>query len=313
MKETLMQIKPTMKRVVMTGPTGTIGMAFIEKCITEKVEVLALCRNGSENIENIPMSEFVEVLECDLSELSHFNSQKQYDVFYHLAWDGTIGDTRNNASVQHKNIEYTMDAVHLAKRLGCHTFIGAGSQAEYGRSEEPLGPTTPTFPENEYGRAKLLAGQKSSALCNFLGMNHIWVRIFSVYGPFDDLDTMIMTTISKLLNREVPKCTAGDQIWDYLFSEDAARALYLLGGNGLDGKTYCLGSGEARQLKEYIAILRKQINEEADVALGAIPYYENQIMYLCANINELKADVGFSPEVSFEEGIRKTILSLQKK
>ena len=56
-------------KIVITGPTGAIGMALIQKCIREKTSVLAICRRGSVNRSVIPDSSLVEVLEADLSEL----------------------------------------------------------------------------------------------------------------------------------------------------------------------------------------------------------------------------------------------------
>lgn len=61
---------------------------------------------------------------------------------------GTIGEKRNDLYMQNLNIKYTLDAVELARRLGCNTFIGAGSQAEYGRVDGIISPNTPTNPEN---------------------------------------------------------------------------------------------------------------------------------------------------------------------
>jgi len=228
-----------------------------------------------------------------------------------LAWDGTTGDPRNNHDIQNSNVNYTLDAVRLANRLGCHTFIGAGSQAEYGRVEGVLCGETPTFPESEYGRAKLLAGQESRALCHQYGIKHIWTRILSVYGPHDDENTMVMSIINQLQNGETPMCTEGGQLWDYLYSDDAANALYLLGKYGHKDKVYCLGSGEAKPLKVYINVIRNIINQNAEIKFGAIPYIEHQVMHLCADISDLKADVGFSPTVSFETGITNILNSLQ--
>ena len=96
-------------------------------------------------------------------------------------------------------------------------------------------------------------------------------------------------------------------MWDYLYSEDAARALYLLGQKGRDGRTYCIGSGQARPLREYIEMLRDAINPALPLGIGEVPYGENQVMYLCADISDLTRDTGFVPEVTFEEGIRRTI------
>jgi len=150
----------------------------------------------------------------------------------------------------------------------------------------------------------------SRILCQQLGMKHIWTRILSVYGPQDDERTMIMTTIIKLMNGEIPTFTKGEQMWDYLYSEDAAIALYLLGENGQDGKVYCLGSGVAKPLYEYIYIIRDLIDCNLKVDLGAIPYSDNQVMFLCADIDAIKVDVGFTPSIEFSEGIKRIINGL---
>lgn len=297
-------------RVVITGSTGAIGIALIKECITNKIEVLAVCHKGSERRNRIPVSPFVRVLELSLEDYGTYEpapDQVPYDVFYHFAWNGTIGNVRNDMRVQHENIGYALDAVELAAKLGCRMFVGAGSQAEYGRVEGMLTAQTPTFPENGYGIAKLCAGQMTRIACQKLGIKHIWTRILSVYGPFDGEKTMITSTIRTLLRGEIPEFTKGEQEWDYLFSGDAAQAMRLIGEKGVDGKIYCIGSGKAKPLVEYITELKDAINSDLELALGAIPYAPKQVMYLCADISELQQDTGFQPKTDFEEGIRKTI------
>lgn len=297
-------------KVVITGPTGAIGIALIKECIQNQIQVLAICHKGSMRIERLPKSPLLQVLQLDLQDYQTYEptgSQRDFDVFYHFAWHGTIGDVRNDMSVQHANIGYALDAVRLARKFGCHRFVGAGSQAEYGRVEGKLNASTPTFPENGYGIAKLCAGQMTRILCEQLDIKHIWMRILSVYGPYDGEMTMITSTIRKLLAKEIPQFTKGEQQWDYLYSADAARAMRLLGEKGKSGKIYCIGSGEARPLAEYIMMMRDAVDTEAELALGAVPYSEKQVMYLCADIEELKQDTGFVPETSFEEGIKQTV------
>jgi nucleoside-diphosphate-sugar epimerase len=296
-----------MKRVVITGPTGTIGMALIHKFIENNVEVLAICRKGSKGIPKIPCSKYVRVVECDLSELKGFTDSERYEVFYHFAWEGTSGDARNDMYLQNLNVLYTLDAVLLAKKLGCHTFIGAGSQAEYGLFDGTLTPFTPTFPDNGYGMAKLCAGQMSRFYSHQLGMKHIWPRILSVYGPFDDEKTMVMSSIREFLHGNSLQYTKGEQMWDFLFCEDAANAMYLLGEKGRDGKVYCLGSGKTLPLYEFITEIRNCANIKSEIHFGAIPYTVNQVMHLCADITGLQNDVGFAPTIEFKEGIVKTI------
>jgi len=298
-----------MKRIVITGPTGAIGTAIINRCVAEGIEVYAIIRKNSNRRDRIKEDEKVHIIECDLSELKDLpvDNIPSCDVFYHLGWGATIGDGRNDMKLQTENIQYTIDAVQLAKRLGCHTFIGAGSQAEYGRFEGKLNEHVPTFPENGYGIAKLCAGRMTAIECDKLGLRHIWVRILSIYGPGDSDKTMVTTTIKKLLNKERASFTKGEQMWDYLYSEDAARALILMGECQEANGIYCLGGGTAKPLREYIEVLAGNVSQDAELGFGDVEYSPKQVMYLCADIERLTKDTGFVPEVTFEEGIKKTI------
>lgn len=298
-----------MTRVIITGATGAIGFALIRELISSGVEVLVLTRKESKRNESIMKHPLLSVKYCSLEELQEIQNDtgKTYDIFYHFAWAGTAGPGRNDMYLQNQNVKYALDAVGAAHRFGCRMFIGAGSQAEYGRVEGRLKPDTPTFPEMGYGYAKLCAGQMTREYSHRLGMQHIWVRILSIYGPNDGPQSMVMSTINKLREREIPELTKGEQLWDYLYSKDAARALRLLSEKGRDGKVYVLGNGSARPLSEYIKIIRDIVAPKQDIALGAIPYGENQIMYLCADIEELKRDTGFEPQYSFNDGIAETV------
>lgn len=298
-----------MEKAILTGATGAIGMALIQELIRNNVEMLVLCRKGSCRKNCIPVHPLITMKYCSLEQLETLENDtgKKYDTFYHFAWDGTMGNSRNDMHLQNRNVKYTLDAVCAAERFGCRTFIGAGSQAEYGRVEGILQAHTPVFPENGYGMAKLCAGQMSRILCEQKGMRHIWTRILSIYGPFDNPNTMIISTIGKLLQGQVPLLTKGEQKWDYLYSADAARAFFLLAEKGKSGKVYCIGSGTAYPLISYIELLRDSIDRNAALGIGKIPYGDKQVMFLCADISSLKEDTGFEPLYTFKEGIQATV------
>lgn len=327
-----------MKRILIDGPTGVIGMSLIEYCIENEIQVTALCHKNSKRTALIPKHPLVSVVEADLSdyrELAELLRRRKaaesferreaagtdessnvvpwdqleigYDAFYHFAWNGTFGDTRNDMALQVQNIQYSLDAVELAEALECGCFIGAGSQAEYGRVEGKLRPDTPTFPENGYGMAKLCAGAMTRQMCISRGMRHIWIRILSVYGCHDGAYTMIMSAFDKMRANEETAFTPGEQQWDYLNGRDAARAMALIGERGVSGNTYVLGSGSARPLREYLEILAKETKYAQPLGLGRLSYAPMQVMHLCADISELTRDTGFVPEVSFEEGVRELI------
>lgn len=301
------------KRVVITGVTGAVGMALLEKYRSEGWEVLAVCRKGSGRNSRIPSDPKITVIETDLSRLDQVEplDQKPYGVFYHLAWGGTFGADREDVLLQLKNIKGTLKAVTLAKRLGCSVFIGTGSQAEYGRTDAALRPDTPAFPESGYGMAKLCAGQMSRKACEQQGIRHVWVRILSVYGPFDGAGTMVSTALRRMLRGEDCAFTKAEQLWDFLYSADAADALYRIGQRPLHGRVYCLGSGQALPLKEYILKIKALTQSSSAVKFGEIPYSSGQVMHLCADISALTQDTGFIPATDFAAGIRQTIQWMQ--
>lgn len=296
-----------MKNIILTGATSMIGVALINECIKSNVNVTALVRKNSKNLNRIPDNDLINIVECNLDELSNLDLNETYDVFYHFGWEYTYHEKRNDIEAQKINIQYSLDAVELAKRLGCKKFIGAGSQAEYGPKSEKISPSTPCNPLIAYGKIKNKVSKITLEKCEEYGIIHIWVRIFSIYGIYENKNTMISQSINKMLKGEIPSYTPSEQEWDYLFSEDAGRAFYLIGLNSKKSTIYCLGSGKTKKLKEYIQIMKNAINPNLTVNIGDIPYSENQIMYLCADISNLTQDTTFLPKYNFKEGIEKTI------
>jgi nucleoside-diphosphate-sugar epimerase len=295
------------KKIVITGATGMIGSAITRQALEKGMEVLCIARKDTNRLDNIPKSEKVKMFFADLSEYTSLDISEKYDVFFHLAWDKTFGASRDDVDIQLINIQYTLDAVRLAQRLGCSVFVGAGSQAEYGIVSEPLKPDTPVNPQSGYGIAKYAAGKLSKLLCAQFGIRFNWLRILSVFGPFDGSHTLIMYAIHELRTGHSPEFTKCEQIWDYLYCDDAARAFLAVGEKGIDGRVYPLGSGNQKKLSQYLELLRDVVNPTGILQFGKKDYYPHQPMCLCADISELAADTGWRPDISFEEGTRRII------
>jgi len=298
----------TVRSVVITGATSMLGMALIKECLINGTEVHAILRKDSRKLKALPISKLIKTYEYELSEYKTATIPAfHHDALYHFAWEATKGDERYHAESQVRDIGYTLDSIALAEKLGCKKFVGAGSQAEYGRVSGSISTDMKVAPDSAYGVAKYAAGRLGGFLCENQGLEFNWARIFSVYGIHDAPHTMIMYCIDALLKGERPSLTKGEQRWDYLYCEDAARALYLIGERGISGKTYNVGSGIVRPLKEYIEALRDAVNPELPLDLGKRAYDKNQVMHLCADISELRKDTGFEPTVNFEAGICETI------
>ena len=296
-----------MNKIIVTGATGCVGSAIVRRALAQGMEVTCIVHEGSKRLSNLPQDEKVKIVECNLSDYTSLQLGEGYDTFIHMAWEKTFGASRDDAEVQMHNIQYTLDACHLAKRCGCQVFVGAGSQAEYGVQSVDLTPDHPVNPESGYGIAKYAAGKLSAMLCKSLGIRQNWVRILSVYGPNDGENTLISYVIRELKSGRSPELTKCEQIWDYLYADDAADAILAIAEKGVDGKAYPLGSGKGRRLSEYIDDIRSLVNPSIDVKYGVKDYYPHQPMHLVANISELTKDTGWEPDYLFAQGVERII------
>lgn len=295
------------KRVIISGATSSIGIALCEECVTNGIGVVAIIRPESNKCSLIPKSNLIEIVESEFSGYDSINSEGIHaDVFFHLAWASTDGAAaRDNTYAQADNIQATLKAVELAKRCNCKVFVGAGSQAEYGRTDEVLTGDTACNPETAYGMTKLCAGMLSRLMCRQKGLDHVWTRILSAYGPNCSKRTVISYAVDTLLRGEKPILSDGRQVWDFIYISDVARALLACARSGVSGKTYVIGYGKSKLLREFLEEARDILSPGQDMGFGERPYNADAVMHLECDISELTADTGFFPTVDFEEGIRR--------
>lgn len=298
-----------MNKIVVTGATSMIGTALIKACLMRNIKVVALVRRGSKRLERLPDSDLIEVVYCGLDDMKSYEPVlADADVFYHFSWASTSkSGGRFDPEAQEPNIRYTLDAVHLAKRFGCKKFVGAGSQAEYGLSDKPLTKETPIRPYMAYGVAKYAAGRLAEMLCASLDMDFVWGRILSVYGPHDNENTLIRYIVESFMENKQPELTPGEQIWDYLYEDDAGEAFLALGESSQAKGVYNVGSGVGKPLKSFVADIQAVTKSKVPAALGARPYGKNQVMFLQADITSLTNDTGWKPRISFTEGIQNIV------
>lgn len=299
-----------MCHVIITGGTGVLGVALIRSLLKKKIIVTALVRKNTKRIKYLPEDKNLVIVECDLAQLSTASSwmkEGSYNAFFHLGWDACSlavdKEHWNDMHLQNKNIGYVLDAVELCHKIACPLFIGAGSQAEYGYYSEPVTENSSVSPVTGYGAAKLCACKMSGIMCEKYGIRHVWTRLFSVYGPYDSGESLIGSSIFKLLRGDSPQYTEGSQIWDYLYSFDAAEALFLLMEYGKDREIYCVANGNSQCLREYLNLVHAIVNPNISPQFGSVPLKKKQVMYMAADISKLQKETGFSPKFSFGEGI----------
>ena len=204
------------------------------------------------------------------------------------------------------NIRVELEAVKVAHELGCKKFVGAGTQAEYGIVKNgKINEVTPCKPVRADGILHLAASQLAEIVAKSYGMTFIWTRIFSVYGINDRSNSMIMSTIDKLINGIHCSFTPSEQLWDYLYEDDIGEALLRIGEKSKESKVYCLGNGKSMPLKQYINIIREVVSPNVKLGFGEVDYPENAVMNLSVDISEINKDTGWLPKTEFKDGIYK--------
>lgn len=303
-----------MKNVLVTGATSFIGVHLINECLKNNCRVIAVVRPNSKKLSRLPNSSSVKVIELEMEKIEEVVNKiesKKIDIFFHLAWEGTRVPHRDDAILQNKNYECAIKAVNTAKQLGCSTFIGSGSQAEYGKCTGKIDEDYETNPTTEYGKAKLKAYVTLKLLAQESNIKLIWTRIFSVYGIYDYQGTLIMSALDKMRKNENIKLTECNQRWNFIYVEDVARIMYLLANTSCADGIYNIASGESKQLKEFVIDMKMISNSKSELQFGAIPYNSEGVVSFEPIIDKLKQNLNYSCKVRFKEGIEKILDNIE--
>lgn len=297
-----------MKKVILTGATGFVGNAVLRELIKNNIYVIAISRSDSP--KNIPDSDLVRYISCDLSEMNSLVnkiSDKDIDTFYHFAWNGSAGQARADTNLQLKNAQWTIDSLNVAKELGCNRFVAAGSimehetiAAAYTQGNKPgLGYI--------YGSGKLVAHTMAMSVATSIGIDLIWAEITNAYGIGELSARMVNTTLRKIIHGENPQFTAGTQNYDFVYIDDVARAFYLIGKNGKPFNDYLIGSSTARPLKEFLLEMKNSVAPNLDFIFGDVPFTGVDLPLEKYDCRKTEEDTGFKASISFAEGTRRTI------
>jgi nucleoside-diphosphate-sugar epimerase len=300
-------------RVLLTGASGFIGAAIAHELVRLGHAVSVVLRNPDRAKRLKDILPKLDVQVGDLNNptfIENIFSQNKFDAVIHSAWRGVSGAERNDPS-QMKNVDVATALLESAARHSCRRFIGVGSQAEYGVMNEKISENDPTQPTTQYGMAKLETQKRIAKLAAQHGVNYAWLRIFSTYGP-DDHDYWLIPYLMKTLQAgQSPDLTPCEQLWDYLYVDDAARAFAVVLESPNAHGIYNLGSGEAVPLKDIVTMLKDLMNPAIEIGFGRTPYRPDQVMHLEADIARLTRDTGWKPEIPLQEGLSRTVAAFK--
>ncbi|MCR5544598.1 MAG: NAD(P)-dependent oxidoreductase [Eubacterium sp.] len=296
-----------MRNIIITGATSFIGIHLINELLKNEVCIYAVIRPQSNNRSRLPIDSRINVIELEMEEYDRLPDLiEKADHFYHLAWQGTRVPLRDDILIQRKNYECAVKAFEAATEMGCTLFLGTGSQAEYGKMVGAVNEETLCNPLTEYGKRKLETCRELMERADEKGIRFVWIRLFSIYGPYDFQGTMVMSSIEKMLRNSEISMTEGIQLWDYLYVGDAVKAMTLLSENNNGQGVYNIASGDYKPLRSFVEIMKEVLHSDSKILLGAVPYGTQGPVDLTPDISKIK-QMGWTPLVTFEQGIEEII------
>jgi len=298
-----------MNKVIVIGANGFIGSHLCLHLAAQGFLVIALVQKGFP-YDSLQGAHNVTCLEFSFEELSSLNGNPFFegaDILYHLAWSGVSTTFKNEAMTQAQNILYGIQVMEFANTNGIRRVIVPGSASEFACGQGVINGHNIPAPSDLYSASKVATRYVCQTYARQHNIEFIWATITSIYGPGRNDNNLITYAIKTLLDGKKPSFTGLKQQWDYLYIDDLISALHAIGEKGIDGKNYPVGSGKHRQMADYVKIIRDKINPSLPLGIGDLPYKNKNIDNQILDISTLKADTGFTPQFSFEQGIELTI------
>ena len=324
-------------RILVTGGAGFIGSAVIRHIIENthhhvlNVDKLTYAGN-LESLQSIKKSEryqFFQTDICDQVELEKIFENFQPNVVMHLAAESHVDRSIDGpAAFIQTNIVGTYSLLEAARKywLSLTAEVKESFRFHHISTDEVYGDlegttdlfkeTTPYAPSSPYSASKASSDHLVRAWHRTYGLPTIVTKCSNNYGPYHFPEKLIPLVILNALDmKPLPIYGKGDQIRDWLFVEDHARALYQVVTTGAVGQTYNIGGHNEKQNIEVVKTICNILDELKPQANGQ--KYESLIKFVedrpghdlryAIDAGKIEKDLGWKPLETFETGIRKTV------
>ena len=324
-------------RILVTGGAGFIGSAVIRHIIENthhhvlNVDKLTYAGN-LESLQSIKKSEryqFFQTDICDQVELEKIFENFQPNVVMHLAAESHVDRSIDGpATFIQTNIVGTYSLLEAARKywLSLTAEVKESFRFHHISTDEVYGDlegttdlfkeTTPYAPSSPYSASKASSDHLVRAWHRTYGLPTIVTNCSNNYGPYHFPEKLIPLVILNALDmKPLPIYGKGDQIRDWLFVEDHARALYQVVTTGAVGQTYNIGGHNEKQNIEVVKTICNILDELKPQANGQ--KYESLIKFVedrpghdlryAIDAGKIEKDLGWKPLETFETGIRKTV------
>lgn len=283
-------------KIVITGASGFVG-SNIARHLGKDNEVIGLTRSaGGWRTKGIKV-EHLDI--CDRIKTIDLLRKLRPDVLIHCAVYGGYHFEKDTEKVIKTNILGTLNLLDASENTSL--FINTGSSSEYGIKQKPMKESDTLEPNTDYAMSKALvsnllhAGKYANKVTT--------LRLFSVYGYYEEKHRLIPTLLCSLINRERAKLSNPENVRDFVFVEDVSRAYEKVikeSDKINSGEIFNVGSGVQSKISEVVEMLGIDAiwnNEEREP--------EKKRVWQ-ADITKIKNEIGWMPETTLKEGLEKT-------
>jgi UDP-glucose 4-epimerase len=305
-----------MAMYLVTGAAGFIGSNLVRALLRRGERVRGIDNFSTGKRHNLVDLDGMEFVEADLLDAGAMAKVcAGVDYILHQAAVASVPKSVEHPRPSHdSNITGTFNLLIAARDAKVKRVVYAGSSSIYGE--------TPTLPKTEqmmpspispYAVQKLAGEHYLSSFHRVYGLETVTLRYFNVFGPFQDPTSMYSGVLAKfclaMLSGQTPTIYGdGEQSRDFTYIDNNVNANLLAAtapAAKVAGKVFNIATASQITLNETVKILRKLIGYNGEVQYG--PERAGDIKHSYADISAAKEAMGYTPTVSFEEGLKKTV------
>jgi dolichol-phosphate mannosyltransferase len=301
-----------MKRVLITGASGFVGANLARRLLRDEHEIHALLhsQHGSWRIASIRDHIRSHITDLtNLEDLMRIVRGIRPDWVFHLAAYGAYSSQSELAKMVSTNIVGTINLVNVCLATGFEAFVNTGSSSEYGFTDHAPSESEALNPNSHYAVTKASA----TLFCRFTARTrHVHLpslRLYSVYGPYEEPSRLIPALIMRGLRGELPPLVNPEVARDYVYVDDVSEAYILAATSPTreQGAVFNVGTGVQTSLHEAVEIAQNVLGISQKPSWGTMPNREWDTNVWVADKTKIERELGWRARVALEEGFRKTV------
>ena len=298
------------KRIFVTGATGFVGANLVRALLKKNYEIHILLRKDAKiwRIKDIKKQLFTHTGELDSEkDLAKILKKCKPDYIFHLAAYGAYSSQTNLQKMIQTNIVGFSNLLHASKDLPYKLLINTGSSSEYGYKKKPMKESDILEPDSYYAATKAAATHVASVFAKKENKPIITFRLFSVYGPYEELTRLIPTAILSALNKKPLPLTTGPVKRDFVYVQDVVTAyLQAIKSPQRPGDVFNIGTGKQWDNKDVACIIKDLNHGYLNIQKGAFPQRKWDTSYWIANTQKSKKILRWQASKTLQQGLRDT-------